>query len=184
MFHMSVQQTQRTRLEGEITEHVGLMTVSTGDTSESSDYIASAVDGDLTSSAGILPVEDVKPKLDADLKGVFCIQGIFVYGAYNTDTYTDFGCSESEADCPLSSGVGFSAGVKRKGELDVSQYKDCENGYLGNAFYVRKDESGSYWNIYDLAVSGTAAGELIYSNLIENLSISHQNFINMIVIHI
>lgn len=184
MIHMSLQQVQRTRLEDEITKHVGLLTDSSGATSESSDYIASALDGDLSSSAGIDPVEGVKPRLTAELEGVFCIQTIFVYTEFEIDNPADFVCSESEADCPLSSGEGLSASVERNGELDVGAYKDCESGYLGNAFYVRKDEVGSFLNIYDLAVAGTAAGKLIHSNLINILSISHQNFINMIVVHI
>ena len=54
----------------------------------------------------------------------------------------------------------YLAAVEQEGEVDVSKYKDCENGFLGNAFYVMRDDEESIY-VHELAVVGTSAGKLI-----------------------
>ena len=96
-------------------------------------------------------------KLMAQLDGVFCVEKILLYEEV---TPYDFVCTATAKCHGEVTGQNYEAGVEQEGEVDVSKYKDCESGYLGNAFYVERDELRNL-KVFDLAVVGTSAGKLI-----------------------
>ena len=151
-------QTSRETVDGEITKHIETLTSSDNKTP---DELKAAVDGQLDAAAAISFAKSPgNAKLMAQLDGVFCVQKILLYTNYETDDPHDFVCTET-GKCPGEvDGQKYVARVEQEGEVDVSKYKDCETGYLGNAFYVERDEEGNL-NVFDLAVVGTATGKII-----------------------